>query len=449
MKIFVLGHNQESLSQVPDTNYLEGVDLSKLELPVPNTNDLAENRFYLTNPEFFRNQPDYIGTLTCNFNSKYHDLIGLENLDSIKNLLEPDTVLAAAPTHTFFKNHWLKWTYSYHQTIEPYMKDLSDIMGIPLTNDDTLWANNFICHKEVFIDFVKTFQKTFQAMHQKHGYNFKMKVDDTSRTAAYLYERVAMLYFSNRKDLKIKRIPLLLDSILFGSSAADNYRTLTNSWRSSLQEVGVQKQNIMHISYHIPRGFKTEIKFKSDTYNYCIKMKLENMLKVFKSVHTGNSHHRYIFWSDCDVQFFPNRLHEWKNLIRFLEDHDRDIYYPHEYTENKEPFLNAGILIYKKSKSDAVVAFYEMIHKRWNEILKEYEGRLPELINKYPFFDQSLIREEKDKINYELIPMKWQIHAGETQEEYRKSILFHHAVDTVTLDDKIEKMDKIRSWTLS
>lgn len=252
MKIFVLGHNQESLSQVPDTNYLERVDLSKLELHIPNTNDLAENRFYLTNPEFFRNQPDYIGTLTYNFNNKYHDLIGLENLDSIKNLLEPDTVLAAAPTHTFFKNHWLKWTYSYHQTIEPYMKDLSDIMGIPLTNDDTLWANNFICHKEVFIDFVKTFQKTFQTMHQKHGYNFKMKVDDTSRTAAYLYERVAMLYFSNRKDLKIKRIPLLLDSILFGSSAADNYRTLTNSWRSSLQEVGVQKQNIMHISYHIP-----------------------------------------------------------------------------------------------------------------------------------------------------------------------------------------------------
>lgn len=449
MKIFILGHNEDSLKKIPELEFLEKTDLSKLNLPVPNTNDIAENRFYLQDPETFSNCPEYIGTLTHNFNDKYHDLIGLENLESIKNLLKPDTVLAAAPTHDFFKNHWLKWTYSYHQTIEPYMKDLSNIMGIPLTNEDTLWANNFVCHKTVFIDFVNNFRKTFQEMHKKHGYDFKIKVDDPSRTAAYIYERVAMLYFSNRKDLKIKRIPLLMDSVLFGSSAADNYRTLTQSWKTSLQEAGVQKQNIMHISYQIPRGYKPEIKFKSDTYNYCIKMKLENMLKVFKTVQSGNSHHRYIFWSDCDVQFFPNRLQEWKKLIRFMEEKDRDIYYPHEYSENDTPLLNAGVLMYKKSKSDIVVDFYEMIHKRWNEILEEYDGRLPEMIARYPFFDQSLIREEKHKINYELIPQRWQIHARERQEEYRKTILFHHAVDTITLYDKIEKMEKVRNWTLS
>jgi predicted metalloprotease with PDZ domain len=82
------------------------------------------------------------------------------------------------------------------------------------------------------------------------------------------------------------------------------------------------------------------------------------------------------------------------------------------------------------------------------KLMEECSNDHVALCKKIPFMDQSIVNDNKNKIKYEMIPMRWQIHGTLFLPENKKSLLFHHAVDTKTLNDKIMQMEKVRSWVM-
>ena len=85
-------------------------------------------------------------------------------------------------------------------------------------------------------------------MHGKYEYAYQLKVDDPSRTAAYVYERISMLYFANRTDLTIYALPdknpFSIDTVNFISLASENYNLLSKNCLADLEKLGVKKDNI-------------------------------------------------------------------------------------------------------------------------------------------------------------------------------------------------------------
>jgi hypothetical protein len=202
LKVFVLGHNEESLKKVENEPFIQKLDLSKLELAIPNTEDIAENKFYLTD-YVFRCKESYVGVMTHRYKQKYN--LDIKKLPQIVDKLDERCVF----TCHFARKEWFDYSINYHPGIEKYIREISEVFNLPIRRKHVFWANNFICHKFVFADFIYKFRDIFHYINSKYGYNFDYKVDfgQDKRKAAFLYERVAMLYFSNQDHLKVIQIP--------------------------------------------------------------------------------------------------------------------------------------------------------------------------------------------------------------------------------------------------
>jgi hypothetical protein len=434
--IFVLGHEKCQIDKIPSKPFLHKINLNQLELPIKNTNDLAENRFFLLKKEQFNNCKDYIGVLTSNFDTKYPNLLSLENFDQIREKLKHDTVYAASPTETFYEGKWLKYTYKYHLTIQKYIEDMAKQFHLSLEENPTLWANNFICHKSIFFKFLEFFQKVFSYMHQKYEYSYQMKVDDPSRTAAYVYERISMLYFSNRKDLKIYKIPnkkpFSLDCVNWISLASENYKILSKGCIDDLIKLGVSNENITHKNIPLPDYMKGEIRFGSDIWHHSIKNKIELIIEILKKNST-NERYDYFICHDCDVQFFPERLSVWEELFEYVDSTNYDFYFQPEIVyENYE--LCAGFYIIKKSRIQKAIYFLNLVLENLKNTPQE----------QLEFADQSVIKNLQHKTKFVLLHEKYCAFAGRFNEEYKSTYLFHHAIAAKTIAEKLSQMRKMK-----
>lgn len=207
LKIFVLGHKKEQLEKIPQKKFISTINLSNLNIQISNnkvinTQDLAENKFFLSD-HIFRSQESFIGIITHRYKQKYD--LDIENLFKLKNRLEMSCVYTC---HTARKD-WYEYTINYHPGIDRYLKEISYVFNLPIRKKNVFWANNFICHKSIFAEFALVFRQIFHYMHEKYGYNFDYKVDSGQehRRAAFLYERISMMYFSNQDNLDIIQIP--------------------------------------------------------------------------------------------------------------------------------------------------------------------------------------------------------------------------------------------------
>jgi hypothetical protein len=439
MKVFVLGHREDDLRHVPKKSFLQPVNLGELALPIENTNDLAENRFFLLDDSYFENCPEYLGVLSTRFNKKYDSLVGLDSLDILMPKLRPQTVFAADPTTYRFPN-WISWGHVYHKTFDIYFKDLASFMGLPAVNKPTFWANNFICHKSVFLDFIKVFKKAFE----KYGYNFVMQVDDPTRTAAYVYERAAMLYFANRSDLEIKRIPTFLDQIMFFGSSTENYKTLTEMWKNSLLNIGVKKENIKHSTFSLPSGYKKDVAFQTKEYAFCIERKVHYIIEHLKRYKAERIAHRYCAMVDCDIQFFPKKNNSWKDFLAFVETNEGDYYLPYEAHQNDKPVGNSGFVFFKTEKIDVVLRAYEIVHDKIKTAILELNKH--GLFKTVPYVDQSIINEFDLGAKLVIIPRNFSMHGADHSHPFKESVLFHHAIGATTVPAKINQM--IEAWNI-
>lgn len=434
---FILGHEQSKLDKIANKPFLRKINLSQLELPIPNTNDIAENRLFLLKKEQFAHCKDFIGVLTSNFDTKYPHLLKLENLDQIREKLKHDIVYAASPTETFYEGKWLKYTYKYHLTIQKYIEDMAKQFHLSLEEKPTLWANNFICHKSIFFNFLEFFQKVFSYMHQKYGYTYQMKVDDPSRTAAYVYERISMLFFSNLQNIKIYQIPwrekFSLDSINWISLAYDNYKILTNSCLSDLKKIGVKPENITHINLDRPENINSQIRFGTAIWHSSIQNKINLIIDILEK-NINHSKYRYFICHDCDIQFFAGRDKGWEELFEYVDSTSFDFYFqPEIVVGNYE--LCAGFYIIKKERIAKAVYFLKTILKHLLETPPE----------KLEYADQTVMKQLQDKTKSVLIDEKYCTFGGIFRPEYKETYLFHHAINARTLAEKLDQMREVRN----
>jgi hypothetical protein len=202
-KIFVLHHGFGPAVARP---YLSTIDLQTIEIPPEfQDNRLAESRIYLWDAVLEQPQ-QFVGFATGRWDEKWVRLIKLERLHDVDGMLTRDGVLAALPTTT---SRWVTDSEACHPGMGKLIEEMAQASGIPINECPTFWANNFICHKDVYRGFLMYWKKLFFHFYRKYGFSLPFSVGafDSTRQFAYLAERFTMLYFSGRSDLKILSIP--------------------------------------------------------------------------------------------------------------------------------------------------------------------------------------------------------------------------------------------------
>lgn len=438
LKIFVLGHQELQLSKIADHELIEKTNLCYLDLPIENNNHIAENRFFLVDQKKFNDCPDYIGVLSANYDNKYPHLISLGSMERLVPKLKENIVFAASPTETFCEGKWVDYSYKYHVTFEKYLEDMAKTFSLKLDNQPTFWANNFICHKKVFLDFLVFFKTVFKYMHEKYAYTYQMKVDDTSRVSAYVYERVSMLYFANRSDLEIRRITckdgFAMSQINFISTAGDNYDILSKNCISSLQASGVRIEDIQHNRIELPKDISHQIRFGSDAWHLAIKNKIQYMVDYLQEKQFCDKY-KYFICHDCDVQFFPGREQHWEEMFSLIDSTDYDFYFQPEIVKGVHE-LCAGFYVVKKNRLQKAINFLKIVLNHLQTTPQE----------ELEFADQTVIKNLQKKTKFMLLPDKYCQFAGLLNLEHRDTYLFHHAINARNIQEKLKQMRMVRDW---
>jgi hypothetical protein len=203
---FVLHNDQKMLDSIKNRSYIKKINLNTLDINSEfKTNKLCENRFYLSN--IYETHHEYVGFGSAKWNIKYPNNIKIEDLHMIENQLNPKTVFIAQRAYA----GWDEFSDKWHPGIIKLIHELSEVSNLSLEGE-SLWANNYICHRSVFIKF---WRPMFDYFYNKYGLDFPFDVGDFNKRhvkPAYLLERITTIYFSNRKDLTLTPLD---DKLLF------------------------------------------------------------------------------------------------------------------------------------------------------------------------------------------------------------------------------------------
>jgi hypothetical protein len=197
LKIYVCGHEEKWLSQVPKLPFLVPLNLNDLEIGEFQDNRLAESRVFLAELPL----ADYVGFVTARWPEKFSHLWTLDKLQDLD--LKPNVVYGPAVVTQDMMFH----SEVYHPGMGRLLTELKE--QFPFNTVGTAcWCNNFICAKRTYLDFREVWREQFQWIHQKYGYELPYEVGnfDERRKAAYFYERLTVIYFSN-KNYIVRQIP--------------------------------------------------------------------------------------------------------------------------------------------------------------------------------------------------------------------------------------------------
>lgn len=203
LKLFVLAVTKSQFKYSDELNYLHKVDLSTCIKGKLQDNRLSEHRLFLSDIVGHSTE-EYLGIVTWRWYDKCKHLIPLEQIPSLK--FEKNVVWAA-----WTDKDWYSHSCKYHKGIKPYLDELAAYTGLELKGAGA-YGNQFIMHRDLFLEFQEFFRKTFKHFHKKYGldgYNFYVVPHHQNRIPACFYERFICIWLSNRKDLIIKQIPTL------------------------------------------------------------------------------------------------------------------------------------------------------------------------------------------------------------------------------------------------
>lgn len=313
-KIYVQGHDASCFSKVPNRDYLQTIELQSLILPIDNTNHLAESRMFLVDEAFFASDPEYIGMVTWRFDSKYPRLLKLADLGpAVEKRLTPNTVLAAEPSMDGYSNRWVDHPSRYMlggRGIRCYIDEMAEVAGVKVECNHSAWANNWIVHKQVLIDYIRFFKRIFKHFHEKYGYDFDFSVPCNKwpgREPGYLYELASLLYFSSRTDLQISLMPKrpINNTMKYGLCSKDIERTMM-----SIHEPTTAPAKTFHVL-----GYP-HTKINKSFVHCAYTQKMYNFAKMMMSL----GHKVYIYGrEDCEAPCT-------ENVVVFdQEDYDRTV----------------------------------------------------------------------------------------------------------------------------
>lgn len=202
LSIHVLGHEQTLLDSLPERPFLSSVNLNALDIGQWQNNLLAESRIFMSDLPL-QSESEYLGLATARWHEKYWSFLPLERLDEL--ILAPDVVWAVQPS----TRDWKYESDSNHPGMATLIEEVCKEFGYA---DDLpgLWANNFICHRNVYKLLHRRWTSMFDLMYRRYGFDLPFQTGNPEwdcRKPAFFYERYTTIYFSNRTDLRIKKIP--------------------------------------------------------------------------------------------------------------------------------------------------------------------------------------------------------------------------------------------------
>ena len=218
----------------------------------------------------------------------------------------------------------------------------------------------------------------------------------------------------------------MLENSLFICYSTPNYEKMTNIFLESLKNINVK--NINHL-IDKPNISIEKTGFRTELWYYCLKKKKEHLLNVLKN--NVNSDYSYFIFSDCDINYIKKNVNEWYNLENYIINTNKDIYFMRENIEND---INSGFYIIRNNKNlKYIIQFLE-------EVIEEMYNKNSNLEHN----DQVIINKFKHKINYDYIPNEYVVWAEYIWDKNKS--LFHHAVCTTDVKDKIEQIEKINKF---
>jgi hypothetical protein len=222
----------------------------------------------------------------------------------------------------------------------------------------------------------------------------------------------------------------MLDKSLFISYSTPNYSKLTNIFLNSLYDISINDNNINHMFDDISSNMFTKTGFQTDLWYYCIRNKLQHLIDVLKN-HDSLNNIKYFISTDCDIFYIKNNINEWNNLENYMQNENKDIYF---MREDMTSDINGGFFIIKNNDNITnIINFFIKVLQTMD---------ITEKVN-MPLADQTIINKYKKIINYGFIPNDYVIWANKIYN-INKS-LFHHAVCTIDVTDKIVQINQIKS----
>lgn len=219
LKIFVLHSDKNYLNKIKDNAFIEKVNLNYLSLSkVHQRNELAENRFfiYLYNNLSIIENYEFICIASARWNEKYKvysekQILPIEEIHVGYEKFKNNTVYVAAPIYD-----WYKESCEQHEGMNFYIDELLKRNNFKRLGM-SFYSNNFLCKKNILIDFLKWWKKEFDYFFDKYGIDYDYDSSNFSEykehvNSAYFYERLTLAYFANKKYEIIKLEPKFFKS---------------------------------------------------------------------------------------------------------------------------------------------------------------------------------------------------------------------------------------------
>lgn len=200
LTLYVLGHERGRLDEIADAPSIRKTFLPTLD----RRNDLAESRLFQSGI-LDECETEYVGLCSQSWNRKYKGFCrGIGELHRLR--MSPNVVWAARVA----SSEWARDSDKWHPGMGAIIDEMARIWEVADVQRASVWSNNFICHRGVVLDLLAHWRSMFASLFDKYGWTPPYSVSgyDGSRHWSYLAERISMLYFTKRADLKIRQIPL-------------------------------------------------------------------------------------------------------------------------------------------------------------------------------------------------------------------------------------------------
>jgi hypothetical protein len=211
LRVFAFYHKPEVLAAVPDLPFLVKGLMQDVRHGDPAFDDqcFGEGRLFLSDL-VTKVQEDYIGIVNGRSHLKYANKgftwDGLR--DRLSPLLAPRNVVALWPTDSYVcaTDDWLAFTDRMHPGMADLVVEMLGAAGVPcVPGRPSLWANDFVCHRTVFYQWLRAWRTCHAFAYHRWGKDLPISDFniDPVRKPAYLLERATTAFFASRTDLTV------------------------------------------------------------------------------------------------------------------------------------------------------------------------------------------------------------------------------------------------------
>lgn len=238
--MFVLAHDDDTLARVPQNPRIEPVDLRDLDLaPRWQSNQFAETRFLLSEESGWVDT-DFVGVASTSFRRKWPDEPSLTYLaDHLPRSPLLRSSIGLGPSLS--RGNWIDTAESYHPGMAGVLTKLVADRAVAVSFHRVPQANTFVCSRQAFMGLRRFMLSTLDALMEEYGgdppFGYRCRFCGTTdpngvgrygrdRHIGFLTERLTMLYFAQRPDIRFMPTRSITARGLAEYQTTEAFRTL-------------------------------------------------------------------------------------------------------------------------------------------------------------------------------------------------------------------------------